>query len=97
MKDEFTTEPQPDDPLQLAGDAALKAITAALDEHGIDENDFSAVISLGHGEDLATIVHAPHTEEENFAVIAFEIQLMHAVFSAKALGLSLNVINVGQG
>lgn len=90
--DEFTDEPQ-DDPLQIAGDIALSAIRGALRGHGINDDDYDVVISLHHGKNMATVLHlSGNPNQAEYPVIAFETQLLHAMYSAKALGLELRVV-----
>jgi hypothetical protein len=98
---EFSDEPQPDDPLQLACDAALEAISERLSREGIGVDEYSVVITIERGRAMATAVHieGEHDERGN-AVAAFETQLLHAVASARALGLELRVLPMmpgGQG
>jgi hypothetical protein len=95
--DEFTDEPQ-DDPLQIAGDVALSAIRGALHAKGIEPDDYSVVITLHSGRNAATVLHlAGEVSEDDYPTIAFETQLLHAMMSAKAIGLELRVLNVGEG
>lgn len=90
--DEFTDEPQ-DDPLQIAGDIALSAIRGSLRGYGIDDDDYDVVISLHHGENMATVLHlSGRPGKAEYPVLAFEIQLLHAMYTAKALGLELRVV-----
>lgn len=88
--DKFTDEPQ-DDPLQLAGGVALSAIRGAL--RGFSVDDYSVVITIESGENMATVLHIPGDDEREPAVAAFEMQLLHAMASARALGLTLRVVN----
>jgi hypothetical protein len=90
--DEFTEEPQ-DDPLQIAGDIALDAIRGALRRYGIAVDDYSVVITLESGKNMATVLHLPGTDEREYGVAAFETQLIHAAASAKALGLTLHIVD----
>jgi hypothetical protein len=95
--DKFTDEPQ-DDPLQIAGDIALSAIRGALRAKGIGDEDYSVVITLHSGRNAATILHMPDDpSEDEYPMAAFEMQLVHAMLSAKAVGLELRVVGVGQG
>jgi hypothetical protein len=84
-KNDFTEEPQ-DDPAQLAADAALALLKEHLGE------DFSCVISLHVGDSGCTAMWFPGEQEGDFAVLAFEQQLLHTMMSARALGIQIDVI-----
>jgi hypothetical protein len=93
----FSDEPDAS-PLQLAGDAALRAIQMVLTEHDIDIEDYSVVLCLEHGADLATVLHIPGDfNDAEQAVRAFETQLMHLQLSSHQLGVTISVVPVGRG
>lgn len=104
--DKFTNEAQPDDILQVAGDAALDAATTVLNEAGVADEDFSIVVMLNRGKAMATAMHLHGEvggdvfEDEHAAgLLAFETQLIHLRAAARALGLDLHVVPMpgGQG
>jgi hypothetical protein len=93
----FTTEPEPDDVLQVAGNAGLDAIKASLEAHGIDVESYSVVITLERGKSMATVLHLPGDPGEEYPMAAFETQLLHATATAKGLGLTLRVLPMMPG
>lgn len=95
---QFRSEPDGADILQIAGDAALDAIRLLAAQAGIEDRDLSVVISMQSPDGMATALHLPgEPEEKDFPQVAFEIQLLHTLASARAIGLDLRIVHIGQG
>jgi len=98
IPDDFSDEPNPEDPLQLAGDAALTAIRELLAGHGVGSDDYDVVLSISVGSRAATIMHlAGNPSEEEYVMAAFETQLVHLQATATQLGIDVRAIPVRRG
>ena len=98
--DEFTSEPDPSDVLQVAADAALDAFRAHLASAGVPEDGWSVVITAEREESIATAVFLGRDVEDpdEWAAIVFHTQVLHLGATARTLGVQLRVVPImGQG
>lgn len=93
---EFREEADADDPLQLAGDIALNAVKAYLEDI-IGEDELSIVITISDGKRGAQALTFPDDEvnAEDYERHALMIMLAHAQLTAKHLGWGLELIPMG--